>query len=42
MGSGTEGSRPKPDARYARVKSLILCLILAVLGLILWRNFPPL
>lgn len=34
--------RTKPDARFAQIKFLFLCLILAVLVLILWRNFPPL
>lgn len=34
--------RAKPDARFAQIKFLFLCLILAVLVLILWRNLPPL
>jgi hypothetical protein len=32
--------RRKTDARYAQIKFLVLCLLLAALLVFLWRNLP--
>lgn len=42
--SDTVGRRParrrKSDARYAQIKFLLLCVLLAMLLIFLWRNLP--